>query len=102
MILIVHDLPQESEEHRFLEKKQQTIVISEKQPISPCVGCFGCWVKTPGECVIRDTYGDMGKLLSRCTELWIISRCVYGSYSPVSYTHLGSREIWMSAESPLA
>lgn len=96
MILIVHDFPQESEEHRFLEKKQQTIVISEKQPIRPCVGCFGCWVKTPGECVIRDTYGDMGKLLSRCTELWIISRCVYGSYSPfiknvidrsISYNH---------------
>ena len=23
-------------------------------PLRYCVGCFGCWVKTPGECVSRD------------------------------------------------
>ncbi len=23
-------------------------------PLRPCVGCWGCWVKTPGECVSRD------------------------------------------------
>ncbi len=23
-------------------------------PLGPCVGCWGCWVKTPGECVSRD------------------------------------------------
>lgn len=22
--------------------------------IANCVGCFGCWTKTPGRCVIRD------------------------------------------------
>lgn len=25
-----------------------------QQTIRPCVGCFGCWTKTPGRCVIRD------------------------------------------------
>jgi multimeric flavodoxin WrbA len=23
-------------------------------PLRHCVGCWGCWVKTPGECVVRD------------------------------------------------
>ena len=22
--------------------------------ISNCIGCFGCWTKTPGKCIIRD------------------------------------------------
>ncbi len=25
-----------------------------KLKIANCVGCFGCWTKTPGRCVIRD------------------------------------------------
>ena len=28
--------------------------------IRPCVGCFSCWVKHPGECVFKD---DMGRVL---------------------------------------
>lgn len=45
-------------------------------------GCFGCWLKTPGACVIRDKYGDMGEYLSKCDEVIIISKCVYGGFSP--------------------
>jgi multimeric flavodoxin WrbA len=26
-----------------------------------CVGCWGCWVKTPGECVNRDDSPEMGR-----------------------------------------
>lgn len=26
--------------------------------IKPCLGCFGCWVKTPGRCVVK---GDSGE-----------------------------------------
>lgn len=26
-----------------------------KEKINPCMGCFGCWTKTPGKCVIRDS-----------------------------------------------
>lgn len=47
-----------------------------------CIGCFGCWIKTPGQCVIKDDYSNMGQLLSRCDELILISKCTYGSFSP--------------------
>ncbi len=29
--------------------------------IAPCMGCFGCWVKTPGECVIKDSIAELNK-----------------------------------------
>ena len=57
-------------------------VIYNDGSLHHCIGCFGCWVKTPGQCLIKDGNSDMGQLLSRCDELIIISRCTYGSFSP--------------------
>jgi multimeric flavodoxin WrbA len=30
-------------------------------PLRYCVGCWGCWVKTPGECISRDASLEMGR-----------------------------------------
>lgn len=57
-------------------------VIKPKGNIRHCVGCFGCWVKTPGECVLHDGYEKTGIDMGKCTELIIVSRCYYGSVSP--------------------
>ena len=35
-------------------------VLKDMQ-ISPCVGCFGCWVKTPGICVIDDDSREINR-----------------------------------------
>ncbi len=71
-------------------------VIKPQGEIRHCVGCFGCWVKTPGRCVIHDGYEGTGVDMGRCTELILVSRCYYGGVSPfvktvqdraISYIH---------------
>lgn len=57
-------------------------VIKPQGEIRHCIGCFGCWVKTPGKCVIHDGYEGTGIDMGKCTELIMISRCCYGSVSP--------------------
>lgn len=59
-----------------------TRIIFPGEPVTPCIGCFGCWVKTPGQCVRRDSYQNTGAWLADAKKLILISRCVYGSLSP--------------------
>lgn len=66
----------------FPADQDAAAVIFDNGQIRPCICCFGCWIKTPGRCVIHDSYDNMGALLSKCGRLIIVSRCCYGSYSP--------------------
>ena len=47
----------------------ENICVEELQvnrlEVKPCLGCFGCWNKTPGECVIED---DMKEVIKK--RLW--------------------------------
>lgn len=56
-------------------------IVKPDSPIKHCIGCFGCWVKTPGECVIKDEYSRTGCFLGKCDELIMISECLYGGFS---------------------
>lgn len=71
-------------------------IIQPQGNIRNCIGCFGCWTRTPGRCVIHDGYENTGIDMSKCTELIFVSRCYYGSVSPfvktvqdraISYIH---------------
>ncbi len=64
------------------EQTAELRVITDDGTIRPCIGCFGCWVKTPGRCVIKDGYETTGELLGKCSELILVSRCTYGGFSP--------------------
>lgn len=57
-------------------------IIQPKGDIRHCIGCFGCWVKTPGKCVLHDGYEETGRDMGNCLELILVSRCCYGSVSP--------------------
>lgn len=71
-------------------------IIRPRGKIGNCIGCFGCWTRTPGRCVIHDGYENTGIDMGKCTELIFVSRCCYGSLSPfvktvqdraISYIH---------------
>lgn len=96
MKLIIYDGKKEELEKIFPEIDEDITIISKDKEIHKCIGCFGCWIKTPATCVIKDKYKDMGKLISKSEELIIISECFYGGYSPfvknvidrsISYIH---------------
>ena len=56
-------------------------IIKPDVAIKHCIGCFGCWIKTPGECIIKDGFDKTGCLLGKCDELVMISECLYGGFS---------------------
>ncbi len=49
--------------------------------IKPCIGCFGCWIKTPGECVLKDSGRDILKDFIQTDLTIIICSMVFGNYS---------------------
>ncbi|MDR3356921.1 MAG: flavodoxin family protein [Spirochaetaceae bacterium] len=82
MNILIHDLENFDKRTMVTNDPDNTTIISDNGKIHPCICCFCCWVKTPGQCVINDGYNNMGLLISKCDRLVIISRCFYGSYSP--------------------
>lgn len=56
--------------------------------IANCVGCFGCWTRTPGKCVIRDDAVGVYPLIAASDRVLYVSRVKYGSYDTVMKTML--------------
>lgn len=56
--------------------------------IANCVGCFGCWTKTPGRCVIRDDAPQVYTSIAQSDELMYVSRIKYGGYDTIMKTML--------------
>ena len=82
MKLLIHDLNNAQFQCISPEALKDAYIISDTGTIQHCIGGFGCWIKTPGKCVLKDGYEHMGELLSKSAGVTIISRCFYGCYSP--------------------
>ena len=56
--------------------------------IKNCIGCFSCWVKSPGKCIIRDDAIKIYTLLAQSEHLIYISKVKYGCYDTKMKTYL--------------
>ena len=65
----------------------QYIDLSALQ-INHCIGCFGCWTKTPGRCVIRDDAPQVYPYIAKSDTLLYVSHIKYGGYDIVMKTML--------------
>ncbi len=55
-------------------------IVSEDL-IKPCTGCFACWVKTPGVCIIKDMGRDTARAYINSDVTVILTSILYGCYS---------------------
>lgn len=49
--------------------------------IAPCRGCFACWVKTPGECIIDDAGRNIARAAIRSDLLVYVTPITFGGCS---------------------
>ncbi|TKJ27534.1 MAG: flavodoxin [Promethearchaeota archaeon Loki_b31] len=60
-----------------------TSIILEDKNIAYCTGCFGCWVQTPGECVIKDYEETIVRKMVHSDLIIYITPIVFGGYSSI-------------------
>ncbi|MBO4458086.1 MAG: flavodoxin family protein [Butyrivibrio sp.] len=80
MKLLIHDYSKE-EWNKVASNYSDWEIISDNGKIRPCAGCFGCWIKEPGECVIKDGYERVAALFHEADEITVVSRYTYGGFS---------------------
>jgi multimeric flavodoxin WrbA len=49
--------------------------------IADCTGCFGCWMETPGRCVLNDDCGEVASALARADIVALVAPVTFGGYS---------------------
>jgi multimeric flavodoxin WrbA len=80
MNLLIHDLG-EKEWEIVKDEYREWEVVDANGSIRPCTGCFCCWCKTPGECIVKDGYDRMGEKIHHADSVTVISRYSYGGFS---------------------
>jgi len=76
--ILVHDLDEQDFSKLGIAVNEYK-VINANAASSPCLGCFNCWLVTPGVCKINDCLRNSGVGISE--ETVIISQNCYGGYS---------------------
>lgn len=82
MKLVIHDLTEKEFKRLFPDVPKTVTVLSQAKTVHPCIGCLCCFTRTPGYCILRDDYQQMGEVMSKISEMVIISKNCYGCFSP--------------------
>ncbi len=85
MNLLLSDTPLQFE---LPERPENQYIDLSALKIANCIGCFGCWVKTPGKCVIRDDATSIYPAIAKSERLIYVSRVKFGCYDTVMKTML--------------
>jgi multimeric flavodoxin WrbA len=57
------------------------VIALRNEKIASCLGCFGCWLKTPGECVIKDAGSDLPRKVIQSDVIFLLTPVTFGMYS---------------------
>lgn len=83
MILIVNttsdtSITEEIKRQASGQSLEMEVIEAAGLNISHCIGCNYCWLKTPGECSIKDDYEIILKKIIHAHQLWVISDTALG------------------------
>lgn len=54
----------------------------KEEDFKPCRGCFNCWLKTPGKCIIAtDSANKISSFIVQADVMIILTKILYGGYS---------------------
>jgi multimeric flavodoxin WrbA len=66
----------------FLQKNIEIIQFGiDRSNVKNCMGCFGCWIKTPGECIIEDSLNSINKTYVNSDLVIYLTPVTFGQYS---------------------
>jgi multimeric flavodoxin WrbA len=69
------------QELRSLQWEVEDLIILRDIEIAPCMGCFGCWVQTPGVCVIDDNAREVTRKMIQSDLVLYFTPITFGGYS---------------------
>ena len=80
MKVIIHDLG-DAITYASEKSSEDSVVLYANNQYASCQGCFKCWLKNDGFCIMKDFLQHIGALIGQSDPLIIVSRCCYGGYS---------------------
>lgn len=64
-----------------INQHETEVMVLRDLNIESCRGCFACWLKTPGECIIHDQAYDLPKKVIGSDVVFLLTPVTFGMYS---------------------